>query len=255
MSRAMSPSDMDGRRPVDVDGPDHYEVLGVERSASPGEIKAAYRRTVKAAHPDTDGTAGLFRLVQRANDVLSDPDRRAAYDRLLDARVAEPSPADQPGTDHAAGPETDHVAGSGPDYIAEPAPPTPPPPGPGQRPPPRPGPGQRPPPFWPPPTPLPRPPRPRPTGWCHPPTPQWRVARWSVSRLALAMPVPPGRAGKVLAFVGWYIGASILTAGAPAIGITRGAASLLDFWAPSLLLLLRFALVRGAMAEAGRRRR
>lgn len=52
-------------------GPDdHYEVLGVKRSASIEEIRAAYRRAAKTAHPDQGGSSEAFQRVQRAAEVL-----------------------------------------------------------------------------------------------------------------------------------------------------------------------------------------
>jgi hypothetical protein len=61
----------------------HYEVLDVPVTADASEIKKAYQKRVRTSHPDVGGSAGLFRLVQEAYDVLSDPLRRAAYDRYL----------------------------------------------------------------------------------------------------------------------------------------------------------------------------
>jgi molecular chaperone DnaJ len=62
---------------------DHYEVLGVERTASPEEIKKAYRRLARELHPDvnpSDEAAERFKLVTHAYDVLSDPEQRERYD-------------------------------------------------------------------------------------------------------------------------------------------------------------------------------
>jgi restriction system protein len=61
----------------------YYDILGVSPVASPEEIKARYRQLILRIHPDVDGPAALFRLVQKAYEVLSDPVRRASYDRLL----------------------------------------------------------------------------------------------------------------------------------------------------------------------------
>ncbi len=61
--------------------PTHYEVLGIAEAASEDEIRQAYRRLVKSAHPDAAGDPEQFRRITEASDVLSDPLRRAAYDR------------------------------------------------------------------------------------------------------------------------------------------------------------------------------
>lgn len=74
---------------------DYYEVLGIDPSASDDEVRAAYRRAVKAVHPDAGGTSALFRLVQDAGEVLCDPVRRAAYDAARN-KPPEPEPAPAP---------------------------------------------------------------------------------------------------------------------------------------------------------------
>jgi DnaJ-class molecular chaperone len=64
---------------------DHYEVLGVSRTASEKEIKQAYRRLAREFHPDRNPgdkqAEARFKEVQQAYDVLSDKDKRARYDR------------------------------------------------------------------------------------------------------------------------------------------------------------------------------
>src|SRR5215211_2082801 len=65
---------------------DYYSVLGVPRTATQGEIKKAFRKAARKHHPDAnkDDAAAerQFKLINEANAVLSDPDKRALYDRL-----------------------------------------------------------------------------------------------------------------------------------------------------------------------------
>lgn len=70
---------------------DYYEALGVSRSADAAEIKSAFRKLAMEHHPDRNGgcenAAGRFKELNEAYSVLSDPDRRAAYDRFGHAGV------------------------------------------------------------------------------------------------------------------------------------------------------------------------
>jgi DnaJ-class molecular chaperone len=69
---------------------DYYEVLGVERGASADQIRKAYRRLARQLHPDMNkapDAAKKFGEVQEAYDVLSEGEKRQAYDRFGHAGV------------------------------------------------------------------------------------------------------------------------------------------------------------------------
>ncbi len=65
---------------------DYYEVLGLQKGASDADIKKAYRKLAKQYHPDLNPdnpeAAEKFKEVNEANEVLSDPDKRAKYDQF-----------------------------------------------------------------------------------------------------------------------------------------------------------------------------
>lgn len=59
---------------------DHYSVLGVTKTATPDEIKKAYRKLASQHHPDKGGDTAKFQQIQEAYAVLSDPEKKAQYD-------------------------------------------------------------------------------------------------------------------------------------------------------------------------------
>lgn len=70
---------------------DYYEILGVSRDSSKEEIKQAYRRLARKYHPDVNKESGAeerFKEINRAYEVLSEPEVRARYDRFGEAGVS-----------------------------------------------------------------------------------------------------------------------------------------------------------------------
>src|SRR5687768_4346242 len=66
---------------------DFYETLGVSRSATDKEIRSAYRKLARKHHPDVNpdkASESLFKEINAANDVLSDPEKRKKYDKYGD---------------------------------------------------------------------------------------------------------------------------------------------------------------------------
>jgi molecular chaperone DnaJ len=82
---------------------DPYDILGVDRSATQDEIKSAFRRLASQHHPDKnpgdDGAHHRFQEINAAHQILSDPQKRAAFDRYGAAAMG--SAAAQPGNPFA----------------------------------------------------------------------------------------------------------------------------------------------------------
>jgi molecular chaperone DnaJ len=75
---------------------DYYEILGVPRTASPDDLKAAFRRLARQYHPDVNKSPDAeekFKELNEAYAVLSDDQKRAAYDRFGHAGVRGPGGA------------------------------------------------------------------------------------------------------------------------------------------------------------------
>ncbi len=77
------------------DQKDHYEVLGIDRGASPEAIRNAHRKLARKFHPDLNQDADAatrFNEIQAAYDVLSDTEKRSRYDRYGHAGADGQSP-------------------------------------------------------------------------------------------------------------------------------------------------------------------
>lgn len=89
---------------------DYYAILGVPRNATLEQIKEAYRRLAKEYHPDkkpSPEAEEMFKLINEAYQVLSDPVKRAEYDALYDVLMSRASAPTKPEA-HGS-----HVAGYG----------------------------------------------------------------------------------------------------------------------------------------------
>ena len=70
---------------------DYYQILGVSRDASKEELKRSYRRLARKYHPDVNKEPGAeerFKEINRAYEVLSEPETRSRYDRFGEAGVS-----------------------------------------------------------------------------------------------------------------------------------------------------------------------
>src|SRR3989440_12548732 len=79
----------------------YYEVLEVERTAGDGELKSAFRKLAMKWHPDrnpSDKSCEVrFKEINEADEILKDPDKRAAYDRFGHAAFEHAGPGDAGG--------------------------------------------------------------------------------------------------------------------------------------------------------------
>ena len=70
-----------GGPPKDVDTTKLYETLGVEKNATKKEIRKAYMKLSREHHPDKGGDEHKFKEISAANEILSDDEKRAQYDK------------------------------------------------------------------------------------------------------------------------------------------------------------------------------
>ena len=108
---------------------DYYDVMGVDKNATPEDIKRAHRKLARKFHPDVSkekDADARFKELGEAYDVLKDPEKRRAYDQLgadwKEGQEFRPPPEWNAGAEHAGkgapwqfnqGDAGDHSCGSG----------------------------------------------------------------------------------------------------------------------------------------------
>lgn len=80
---------MFGQAPRKINDLKYYEILGVPRSASPDELKKAYKKAAMKNHPDKGGDPEKFKELAQAYEVLSDSEKREIYDRYGEDALME----------------------------------------------------------------------------------------------------------------------------------------------------------------------
>jgi len=70
---------------------DPYETLGVDRGATESDVRGAYRRAAKKAHPDAGGTSDAFEALSQSLALLTDKKRREHYDRTGEWQPNDPA--------------------------------------------------------------------------------------------------------------------------------------------------------------------
>jgi len=103
---------------------DPYKTLGVATDATAGDIRKAYRKLAKKHHPDLNpgnkAAEELFKQVSAANELLSDPEKRARFDRgEIDAAGTEKAPPRSYRQYAEAGTGERYAHGGGPEFGAE----------------------------------------------------------------------------------------------------------------------------------------
>ena len=109
-----------------MDFKDYYQVLGVAKEATADEIKRAYRKLARKYHPDVSkekDAEARMKEINEANAVLSDPARRAAYDKLGSGHQAgqdfRPPPGWDEGFEYGGEEFSPHEAAQFSDFFSE----------------------------------------------------------------------------------------------------------------------------------------
>ena len=81
----------------------YYDLLGVKKTATPEEIKKAFRRLARKHHPDAGGDEEKFKEINEAYETLSDTEKRAEYDQYGQYFGGQVPPGTRPGAPGAGG--------------------------------------------------------------------------------------------------------------------------------------------------------
>ena len=73
----------------EVDTNKYYEILGVPKTATPDEVKKAFRKAALKNHPDRGGDTEKFQELQQAAEVLTDEKKRTIYDKYGEEGLKE----------------------------------------------------------------------------------------------------------------------------------------------------------------------
>lgn len=69
-----------GHTAANADTNKYYDLLGISKNATDADIKKAFRKQAMVHHPDKGGDPEMFKLISKAHEVLSNPEKRALYD-------------------------------------------------------------------------------------------------------------------------------------------------------------------------------
>eukprot|EP00798_Chlamydomonas_sp_ICE-L_P019376 gene19376-26025_t len=95
------------------DSTKYYEILGVDKNATPDELKKAHRKLALKLHPDKGGDPEAFKKINEAHDVLKDEEKRRIYDEYGEDAIKEGMGSHSHGHGHSGMPDIFDMFGGG----------------------------------------------------------------------------------------------------------------------------------------------